>query len=106
MFCCYNIILLAVLLSTTNGCLSRRIPPYIKQNTSIFHEKTIYMEDTPPINIWVPYSWNDAFYKIVELAKTRIHNYRNRVNGYPHNIQLTMPKLFVDDMNNIFMLFA
>ena len=106
MFCCYNIILLAVLLSTTNGCLSRRIPPYIKQNASIFNEKTIYLEDASPINIWVPYSLSDIFSKMVELAKTRIHNYRNRTNDYPHDIQITMPKLFVDDMNNIFTLFA
>lgn len=106
MFHLYNIILLAILLSITNGCLSRRIPPYIKQNASIFHEKTIYLENTPPINIWVPYSLSDIFSKMVELAKTRIHNYRNRANDYPHDIQLTMPKLFVDDMNNIFTLFA
>ena len=106
MFCCYNIILLAILLSITNGCLSRRIPPYIKQNASIFHEKTIYLENTPPIKIWVPYSWNELFHKIVELTRFRINNYRNRANDYPHDIQITMPKLFVDDMNNIFTLFA
>ena len=106
MFHLYNIVIFSVLLSAINRCLSRRIPPYIKQNASIFHEKTIYLEDAPPINIWVPYSLSDIFSKMVELAKTRIHNYRNRANDYPRDIQLTMPKLFVDDMNNIFMLFA
>jgi hypothetical protein len=76
----------------------------------MFHEKTIYLEDAPTIKIWVPYSWNDLFHKIVELANFRTRNYRytdmDIGSGAPRDIQLTMPNLFVDDINNIFMLFA
>ena len=106
MFHFYNIILLVILLSVSNWVLSKRIPPYIKHNASIFHEKTIYFEDTPPIKVWIPDSWTKVFYKIVELTKLRIRNYRAKDILDPHDIKLTMPKLFVDDMNNIFMLFT
>jgi len=104
----YNIILLVILLSVSNLVLSRRIPPYIKHNASIFHEKTIYFEDLPPVNEWVPDSWTNVFYKIMELTKLRIRNYRTKNIFNPHDIQLSMPKLFVEDMNNmdnIFMVF-
>jgi hypothetical protein len=40
------------------------------------------------------------------LTKLRIRNYRANDILVPHDIKLTMPKLFVDDMNNIFMLFT
>jgi hypothetical protein len=131
MFHFYNIILLVILLSVSNWVLSKRIPPYIKHNASIlscndkpspdnnqtlplvpscrariFHEKTIYFEDAPPIKVWIPDSWTEIFYKIVDLTKLRIRNYRAKDILDPHDIKLTMPKLFVDDMNNIFMLFT
>jgi hypothetical protein len=41
----------------------------------------------------------------MELTKLRIRNYRANDIIDPYDIQLSMPKVFMDDMHNIFMLF-